>query len=235
MVAIQPPPRRHLSASSTQTEVSEFLDLRQLQLASSQQQQQLHQLRSDLQQAQSSSAVAVVSTAQSTAAERDEHYRSLTRHLERTHKQALENERTASAAKLANELLKQRETLQRTILDQFHEETTRRERQLDTAQRELVELRSKLSKREEEVADLQTDLSRDRAALEVERERVQELETTLETERIDREEERQTRERAGFYVEATELHAVEGQVIHLTGLHTRMHTHAYACMRRWSI
>ena len=71
-----------LTLVATQTDATEFLDLRQLQLASTQQQEQLVQLRNELQAALSQAAAAVDRTASSTAAERDEHHRSVVRHLE---------------------------------------------------------------------------------------------------------------------------------------------------------
>ena len=61
-----------LTLAATQTDATEFLDLRQLQLASTQQEEQLVQLRNDLQAALSQAAAAVDRTASATASERDE-------------------------------------------------------------------------------------------------------------------------------------------------------------------
>ena len=209
--------RGRLAASSTQTDTSEFLDLRSLQLASSQQQDQLVHLRSELQNALAQSAAAISQSTANTAAERDEHYRSVVRHLERTHKQALEHERAAHSATLNNELTKQRAIIERRIRDELHASTEKREAQLQAALKELEMVRRDVGRRDEELASLQSAASRDRAAFEAERERVQELE--LEVVRQDKvhEEERNKREQNGFYVEAEQLHELEAKLIEVQG------------------
>ena len=207
---------RYTAVGQTQTDKSEFLELRQLQLASTQQQHALHQLRGELQDALAMNASQVSSVASYTASERDEHYRELTRHLERTHKQALENERAASAANLKNELIKQREMLQRTILEQFQDERRKRELQLEAAQDEAEELRGKLARAEQDMGVLQTDLAQQRDLLANEREQMREMKARAVREAREREEERIAREKQGFYVEATLLHAAEAQVIEVT-------------------
>ena len=115
---LRPPPARRpaktmvkMIQGGTQTEAAEFLELRTLQVASVQQQQQLIQAREELEVAQAQAAAAVNDVASNVAGERDDHYRSVVKHLERTHKQALDHERAAHAASLNNELTKQRQTI----------------------------------------------------------------------------------------------------------------------------
>ena len=64
-----------LTHIASQTDTSEFLDLRQLQLASSQQQSQLVHLRNELQTALAQAAQAVERTAGNTATARIRHHR----------------------------------------------------------------------------------------------------------------------------------------------------------------
>lgn len=205
-----------ITVAGTQTDTSEFLDLRQLQLASSQQHEQLTNLRGELQSALSAAAMAVEQSASNTASERDDHYRSVVRHLERTHKQALEHERAAHAATLNNELTKQRQTIERRIRDELHEASQKREALLVDCQSELQTLRARIARREDELATLTSSSSRDRAALEAERDRVTELEAEAVKQAREREAEKLRREKNGFYVEAEQLHACEAQLIEMT-------------------
>ena len=201
--------------TSTQTEVSEFLDLRQVQLASAQQQQQIGVLRNELQGALMQAATAVEKSAANTAHERDEHYRSVVRHLERTHKQALEHERAAHAATLNNELTKQRLTIERRIRDELHEETKKREAKLAEQDSELRSLRHRIGRREDEVQSLTASLAREQASLETEREHNKELELELVKQAKEREAEKLEREKNGFFVEASALHECEAKVMDL--------------------
>ena len=139
----------------TQTEAAEFLELRTLQVASVQQQQQLIQAREELEVAQAQAAAAVNDVASNVAGERDDHYRSVVKHLERTHKQALDHERAAHAASLNNELTKQRQTIERRIRDELHEATVKRETMLQEALSELTTLRHRIARRDEELESLQ--------------------------------------------------------------------------------
>ena len=90
-------PGHFFDVRGTQTDTSEFLDLRTLQLGSVLQQQQLAQLRTELQDVKSEHATLLSHATMHIAGERDEHYRAMMRHLEQTHKQVSDNARAAAA------------------------------------------------------------------------------------------------------------------------------------------
>ena len=169
-------PTRRRAVACTQTDASEFLSLREVQLASSKQQARIKALQLELQDSQAQAAAALDKHVTSTAAERADHHRALVRHLERNQAQALAHERAASAATLANQLVKQKEGLEREIRQGFEGRLYERGEQLTAARAELDELRVRVAKRDEELVTMQQQLARDQAALEVQREPVVELE-----------------------------------------------------------
>ena len=199
----------------TQTEASEFLDLRQLQLASTMQAAQLQQVRTELQDSRALQAATISHATSSVAGERDEHYRSMLRHLEQTHKTELQSARKGAQANLNNELLKQRELIQRSVLAKFEEETARREQQMEASKNEIEGLKIQVARRTEDLKNLEETHKKLKERLDETTERVYDLQAELANERRMRGEDAQNRDNQGFFVEASELHAAEGQIIEL--------------------
>ncbi|KOO23582.1 hypothetical protein Ctob_003658 [Chrysochromulina tobinii] len=207
-------PGHFFDVRGTQTDTSEFLDLRTLQLGSVLQQQQLAQLRTELQDVKSEHATLLSHATMHIAGERDEHYRAMMRHLEQTHKQVSDNARAAAAANLNNELIKQREMLERTIAERFQEEAARREAQVEEFQRQIKALEIKLQQKVYANKDLEGTLASTKDELKVEAEKVWELRDMVA--RIRREHAEQlVREKKVGYVDEALLRASEAREMKL--------------------
>ena len=207
-------PGHFFDVRGTQTDTSEFLDLRTLQLGSVLQQQQLAQLRTELQDVKSEHATLLSHATMHIAGERDEHYRAMMRHLEQTHKQVSDNARAAAAANLNNELIKQREMLERTIAERFQEEAARREAQVEEFQRQIKALEIKLQQKVYANKDLEGTLASTKDELKVEAEKVWELRDLVA--RIRREHAEQlVREKKVGYVDEALLRVSEARAMKL--------------------
>ncbi|KAL3910258.1 MAG: hypothetical protein SGPRY_009124, partial [Prymnesium sp.] len=149
------------SSRATQTSTSEFLELRELQIAAAMRQKEAAGLRDELHKVRKQAEATLTSNLLDTVAERDERWAEKMRHLERMHTRALENARATAEAHTANALLKQKKLIQQQLSKEQEGTVAKMGRDLERARQEVAEMRVSLGCRDAELSELQTLLVRE--------------------------------------------------------------------------